>query len=65
MFDTQLEVDINGWPTKWRELVSITEASIEKPTDAPKDPVCKDDHQLDDDSSTETRTKQKTQHILQ
>ena len=64
VFDIELEVDINGWPIEWRESISIEEVSIEKPTYAPEDPVRKDDHQSDDDSSTETPTNPEMQHIL-
>ena len=51
--DTKLEVDINGFPMEWQEMISIAEVSTEKPMNAPQDPMRKDGPQLDDDSSIE------------
>ena len=65
MSDTKLEAEINGFHEEWFEPISIAQASKEKPTDALEDPVCKDDHQSDDDSSTETPTNPKMWCIIQ
>ena len=65
VFDTELEAEINGWPMEWRESISIVEASTEKSADAPKDSVCKENHQSNDDSSTTIPANPETQCILQ
>ena len=43
MSDTELEAMINDCPVEWHELVSLEEISTGPPTDAPVDPVQKDD----------------------
>ena len=65
MSDIDLEANINGWPTKWQEPISIAEDSTEKLLDAPEDHVCKDDHQSNDNSSTVTPIDPEMQCILQ
>ena len=63
--DTELEVNVNGWPTEWWEPINIAEVSTEKSTDAPKDLVWKYDQQYTNESLTETPTDLEAQRILQ
>ena len=64
MTAVELDAMINDWPAEWRELVSVTEILIGPPTNAPVEPVRKDDQQSDEESSTETPTDLEVQSIL-
>ena len=65
VIDAEIKEMINDWPAEWWESVSIEEALMGPPEDAPEYHVWKyDQHEYDEELLTKTPTNLEYKHIL-